>query len=66
MHGVGVVLSHVLEDGTEHPVTFASRSLTAAERTYSQLEREGLAIIFGVKRFHYYHYGSRYCQIISP
>ncbi len=41
---VGAVFSHVLENGTEHPVTFASRSFSVAERNYAQLEWEGLAI----------------------
>ncbi len=32
------VLSHAI-NGQEHPVSFASRSLTVAEQNYSQLER---------------------------
>ena len=44
-------------DGSERPITFASRSLATAEKHYSQLDKEALAIIFGVKHFHQYDYG---------
>ena len=54
--GVGAVLSHVLENKSERPVCFASRSLTRAERNYLQLDREGLALIFAVKKFHNYFF----------
>ena len=57
--GVGAVLSHVTEEG-ERPVAFASRSLNEAEVRYSQIEREALAIIFGVKRFHKMLYGREF------
>ena len=59
-HGIGVVLSHVLEDGLERPVAYASRTLTDVEKRYSQLDKETLAIVFGVKHFHHYLYGRKF------
>ena len=56
-NGVSSVLAHRFEDGSKRPIGYASRSLALAERNYSQLEKEGLACIFGVKRFHSYLYG---------
>lgn len=56
--GVGVVLSHVI-NGQDRPIAYASRSLTKAERQYCQLEREGLAVIYGLVKFHKYVFGRR-------
>ena len=39
------------------PVAFGSRALTPTERGYAQIEKECLAIVFGMEKFHQYTYG---------
>lgn len=55
--GLGAVLSQVGLDNIERPVSYASRTLTPAEKQYAQIQREATAIIFGVRRFHQYLFG---------
>lgn len=60
--GVGAVISHHTLEG-ERPIAYGSRSLTPAEKNYSQIEREGLAIVFGLNKFHQYLYGRHFTLI---
>ena len=46
------------QNGRRNRDAFASTSLSPAEKKYAQLEKEGLAIVLGVKRFQQYLYGS--------
>ena len=62
-YGLGAVLSHVMDDGQERRVAYASRTLSATERNYAQIEREALSIVYGVKKFHQFLYGWRFTLI---
>lgn len=62
-YGIAAVLSHVM-NGEERPIAFISRSLTAAESQYSQLDREALAIVFAIGKFFQYLYG-RHFELIT-
>lgn len=53
---MGVVL--VQFKGSEpRIISYASRSLSKTEQKYAQTEKEALAIVYGMERFHYYIYG---------
>lgn len=51
-YGVGAVL---LQNG--QPVAYSSRSLTAAQQRYAQIEKEALAIVHGCTKFQDYIFG---------
>jgi len=52
--GIGGVLLQRDTNGHERAVYHMSQSLTDSQRNYSQLEKEALALITAVKRFHKY------------
>ena len=54
-----------MEDGSEWPLEFASRSLSIAEKKYAQMEKEGLAIIFDINRFQLYLYRRKFVLVID-
>ena len=50
--GLGAVLT---QNG--QPIAFASRALSDAKTRYAQIEKELLAVVFGLEKFHQYTYG---------
>jgi len=55
-----------MEDGQGHPIAYASRTFTPAEQGYSQLEKEDLAVVFGVRKFHNFIYGQHFHRFWQP
>jgi len=45
-----------MSDGTEEQIGYVSRSMKKAERSYSTLEKEALAILCGVKKLQQFLY----------
>ena len=56
-YGLGAVLLQTI-DNEDRPIAFASRSLTELEKKYTTTEKECLALVFAVQKFHTYLFGS--------
>ena len=58
-YGIGAVLIQEHE-GKLFLICYASKKLSDAEGYYSTIEKECLAVVWGIKRFHVYLYGVRF------
>lgn len=55
--GLGAVISNRDKNGEIKPIAYASKKLNAAEQRYSAIDKEAMAIVFGVTKFYNYTYG---------
>jgi len=58
--GLGAILLQEDDQGEKHPIAFASRKLLPRETRYSTIERECLAIVWGIGKFQEYLYGTEF------
>jgi transposase InsO family protein len=56
--GMGAVLCQVQEGSEEKVIAYASQHLNHREKNFSTIEREALAMVWALKKFHVYLYGS--------
>ena len=54
---VGAVLSQVDDMGEHQVVQYATKTLSALQRRYSQTDREALALVWAADKFRYFLYG---------
>ncbi|XP_052717957.1 uncharacterized protein LOC128190087 [Crassostrea angulata] len=57
--GIGAVLLQ-MEDDEKLPVAYASRKLQPREKAYAVIEKECLAVVWGIQKFHQYLYGREF------
>lgn len=57
---LGVVLTQVGEGDLDHPIEFASRKLSKAEKNYSTIEHEGLAMVYALEKLKNYLLGRHF------
>uniref|UniRef100_A0A8R1EKI3 RNA-directed DNA polymerase n=1 Tax=Caenorhabditis japonica TaxID=281687 RepID=A0A8R1EKI3_CAEJA len=59
-YGIGSVLTHRFPDGSEKAIYHNSQALTAAQRNYSQIEKEALGLVTAVTKYHRFIHGRHF------
>ena len=62
-YNLGAVLSHRTLRGEERTIAYATRSLSGIEEKYLQIEKESLALVWGVKKFQTYLEGRNFTLV---
>lgn len=56
---IGAVILHKFPNGSQNAIFHDSHTLTAAEKNHSQIDKEVLALVFEVRKFHNILYGKK-------
>jgi hypothetical protein len=59
------VLEKPREGDIDHPLLFSSRKLSIVEINYTTTEREGLAMVYALQKFHHYLLGGHFIMFID-
>ena len=61
--GLGAISSQKKRTGEFRPAVYASKALNPTERRYSKTERESLAVLWALQKFHYFIYDREFTVI---
>jgi hypothetical protein len=62
---LGEVLAQLGAGDIDNPLVFSSRKLSTVEINYTTIEREGLAIVYALQKFHHYLSGGHFKMFID-
>ena len=57
---IGAILAQPGEKNMDFPISYASKQLNKVERNYTTTEREGLGMVYAVKKFRHYLLASKF------
>ncbi len=57
---IGAILAQPGEKNMDFPISYASRQLNDAEQNYTTTEREGLGMVYAVKKFRHYFLANKF------
>ena len=57
---LGIVLTQLGDGAIDHPISFASRKLSTANKNYTATEQEGLAMVYALQKFRHYLLGGHF------
>ena len=64
-YAIGCILTQPGEFNKDSSIAYASRQLIAAEKNYTTIEREGLTMIYAVKKFRYYLLANKFIFFVD-
>lgn len=62
---VGCILAQPGDGNKDFPICYVSRELNAAEKNYTTIEREGLRMVYVVKKFRHYLLANRFIFFVD-
>ena len=62
---IGCILAQPGEHNMDFPISYASRQLNDAEKNYTTTEREGLTMVYAVKKFRHYLLANKFVFFVD-
>ena len=62
---IGCILAQPGKKNMDFPISYASRQMNSVERNYTTIEREGLSMVYAVKKFRHYLLANKFVFFVD-